>query len=68
LALSSEGKMKVAFSSQVVSITEGEVVLEQKGKHLKIRNDQVFVFSGGELPTGFLKKIGVSVETKFGSA
>jgi thioredoxin reductase (NADPH) len=68
LALSSEGKMKVAFSSQVVSITEGEVVLEQKGKHLKIRNDQVFIFSGGELPTGFLKKIGVSVETKFGSA
>lgn len=66
--LTEQGKIKTAFSSQIVSIAEGEVVLDHKGKALKVRNDQVFVFAGGELPTGFLKKIGVTVETKFGSA
>ncbi|MBT3602948.1 MAG: NAD(P)-binding domain-containing protein [Candidatus Latescibacteria bacterium] len=66
--LISEGKIETAFSSQIVSIAEGEVVLDHKGESVKVRNDQVFVFAGGELPTGFLKKIGVAVETKFGSA
>lgn len=33
---------------------------------LSIQNDLVYIFAGGELPTQFLKKIGISVTTKFG--
>ena len=33
-----------------------------------IKNDLVYIFAGGELPTQFLSKIGISVTKKFGEA
>ena len=35
---------------------------------VSIDNDLVFIFIGGELPTQFLKKIGLEITTKFGEA
>ena len=35
-------------------------------QHIKIRNDQVFVFAGGILPFTFLEKAGIQIETHFG--
>jgi hypothetical protein len=41
--------------------------LEQQGQRVELPNDAVVVCAGGVLPTEFLKKIGVQVETKFGT-
>ena len=66
--LSEDGKIHTLFSSQVHSISEKEVIIAHEGKQKRIKNDHVFIFAGGVLPTGFLQKIGVSVETKYGVA
>jgi len=64
----SDGSLRVLFSSNVVAIDESEVELEQEGKVLRLRNDAVIVSAGGVLPTPFLQKIGIQVETKYGTA
>jgi thioredoxin reductase/NAD-dependent dihydropyrimidine dehydrogenase PreA subunit len=64
----STSRIKLYLSSNVTSISEHEVLLEQNGETVKIANDAVIVNAGGILPTGFLKETGISVETKFGTA
>ena len=32
----------------------------------QIKNDLVYIFAGGELPTGFLQKAGVEITKRFG--
>ena len=44
------------------------VVVEQKGKQLRLANDAVIINAGGILATQFLKEIGVEVETKYGTS
>lgn len=61
-------KIKLYLSSNVTSITANEVEFEQKGQTVKIANEAIIVNAGGILPTGFLKDIGISVETKYGTA
>jgi len=56
------------MSSNVTEIKEGAVVIEQEGKSLELENDAVIVNAGGILPTAFLKKVGIGVETKYGAA
>jgi thioredoxin reductase (NADPH) len=56
------------FNSEVKRIEEREIYLEQAGKEIVLPNEYVFVFAGGELPTEFLKKIGIEVTRKFGQA
>ncbi|MCP4767248.1 MAG: NAD(P)-binding domain-containing protein [Gammaproteobacteria bacterium] len=63
----STSRIKLFLSSNVTSISEHEVLLEQKGETVKIANDTVIVNAGGILPTGFLKETGINVETKFGT-
>jgi thioredoxin reductase len=67
-SLSEQGRLRVLMSSNVREIQDDEVVLEQGGKLFRFRNDSVIVCAGGILPTGFLKDIGIDVETKFGTA
>ena len=59
------GRVPASTRSSIGSRT---VDLEQQGKQLQIENDAVIVNAGGILPTGFLKQIGIAVDTKFGSA
>jgi len=54
------GKVRAIFNSIPVEFKEASVVLEVSGKKEEIPNDFVWVFAGGEPPTAFLKKIGVS--------
>jgi len=61
-------RMLVLMSSQVKSIEKSHVLMLQGDKELKIPNDAVIVCAGGILPTPFLKKVGVQVEAKFGTA
>jgi thioredoxin reductase/Pyruvate/2-oxoacid:ferredoxin oxidoreductase delta subunit len=54
-----KGKVKVIFSSAPVEFKQNSVILDVNGKLQEIPNDSVWIFAGGEPPTGFLKKIGV---------
>jgi len=62
------GRLMVLMKSNVKRVESGHVLIEQEGKLLKAKNDAVIVCAGGILPTGFLKSIGVEVETKYGTA
>ena len=61
-------KLKLYLSSTVRSISPAAVELEQQGEVLNLQNDAVIVNAGGILPTGFLKQVGIAVDTKFGSS
>jgi thioredoxin reductase len=67
-ALGKEGRVRVLMSSNVCEIREDAVVIEYQDKKYRLPNQAVIVCAGGILPTGFLKSIGVEVETKFGTA
>lgn len=61
-------RVNVVLESQVGAITPESVVLDAGGRPVEIANDYVLVFIGGELPTAFLQKLGIHIETKFGEA
>ena len=62
------GRMRVIFTSNVVSISESTVMIDQEGKMIELPNDAIIVSAGGILPTPFLKKTGIEVETHHGAA
>jgi len=66
--LAAEGRMRVLMKSNVLEISPDAVVLEKGGKKVRLPNDGVIVCAGGILPTGFLKSIGIEVQTKYGTA
>ncbi|MDH3671170.1 MAG: NAD(P)-binding domain-containing protein [Gammaproteobacteria bacterium] len=61
-------RLRVMLSSNVKTITEKKVLIEHEGNSVEIPNDGVIICAGGVLPTPFLKKIGIEVETKHGTA
>ncbi len=61
------GRLQLLMSSNVKAIYPDKVELEQNGKTITLDNDGVIVSAGGILPTGFLKNIGIVVETKHGT-
>ncbi len=65
---SKTGHITLYMKSNVKRITKTQVELEQNGKTIVIDNDAIIINAGGILPTGFLKKIGIEVETKYGTA
>lgn len=62
------GRIQVMLSSNVKRVLEHEVDIEVDGAVQRVRNDIVIVCAGGELPTPFLRKLGIQFETKFGTA
>ncbi len=63
-------KVNVLFNSVLTLIEDHQVkmsVKERQGE-LVLKNDLVFIFAGGELPTQFLEKIGIRITKKFGEA
>ncbi|MBI4745187.1 MAG: NAD(P)-binding domain-containing protein, partial [Deltaproteobacteria bacterium] len=60
--------LKVIFNSTVKEIGEKDLKLMTGTELTTVPNDYVYVFAGGELPTEFLKNIGVQIEKKFGKA
>jgi thioredoxin reductase len=66
-AFQAAGRMRVLMSSNVKSIGERRVSIEQEGRLEELDNDAVVISAGGILPTPFLKEIGIQVETKHGT-
>jgi thioredoxin reductase len=67
-AAARSGRLQVLLESQVRRIETASVVLAFQGRELELANDAVIVSVGGILPAEFLQKVGVQVETKYGTA
>lgn len=67
-AAARSGRLQVLLESQVRRIGPASVVLAFQGRELELANDAVIVSVGGILPAEFLQKVGVQVETKYGTA
>ena len=61
-------KLKVLLNSQVGRISADRVELQQAERDVELANDVVIVQAGGVLPTALLRQLGVTVETKYGTA
>jgi thioredoxin reductase/NAD-dependent dihydropyrimidine dehydrogenase PreA subunit len=62
------GRLRVLLRSKVKRIDAASVVVEHEGKAFELRNDAVIVNAGGVLPSDFLRRIGIHIETKYGTA
>jgi thioredoxin reductase (NADPH) len=65
-AAAAEGRVQLLLSSQVIAIGEDRVRLSTPQGEQVLANDGVWIFAGGVLPTRFLHKAGIAVETHFG--
>src|SRR5579864_6800887 len=63
-----QGRLTVLMKSNVQEIQPDAVAIEQDGSTVTLRNDAVIVSAGGVMPTEFLQRIGIAVETKYGTA
>lgn len=62
-------KIKMLFNTNPVSIEEKFInVSTENEATISVENDLIFIFAGGELPTDFLRKIGITITKKFGEA
>jgi len=61
------GSIELFMSSQVNSIQKLKVELNYRDEIISINNNAVIICAGGVLPTPFLKKVGIKVETKYGT-
>jgi len=64
------GKVQLLFSTNVLEIGKDDVMLfnSKTNENITLKNDLVYVFAGGELPTQFLMKAGIQITKKFGDA
>jgi thioredoxin reductase (NADPH) len=67
-AAAENGKLEVRMNSNLLFIEEGSITLTQgkDAEQIKLKNDLVYIFAGGELPTQFLEKAGIKITKKFG--
>lgn len=67
-AAADAGAVSVSLGSTVSEVCASHVKLDSSEGSVELENDSVIVCAGGILPTGFLRSIGVEVETKHGEA
>ena len=60
------GKMKAVYKANLVSIAPDSVLCKVGADTQQLPNDLVYIFAGGELPTGFLQKAGIEITKRFG--
>jgi len=65
--IASKGRIDVLLNSNVKEIQPESVIIAIGDDSKQIRNDSVIISAGGILPTAFLQKIGINVETKWGT-
>ncbi|MDG2277116.1 MAG: NAD(P)-binding domain-containing protein [Pseudomonadales bacterium] len=68
-ALARTGQITVLMNSVVLNIGEStvDIHLRDEEQTKTMSNDAIIVCVGGILPTGFLKELGIKVDTKYGS-
>jgi thioredoxin reductase/Pyruvate/2-oxoacid:ferredoxin oxidoreductase delta subunit len=62
-----DNSIRVLFNSSLTSINNNSVLIniEDAGTS-ELKNDLVYIFAGGELPTSFLQSAGVQISKRFG--
>jgi thioredoxin reductase len=67
-AAEKSGAIKVMLQSKIKKIDPTTVtMIDKDGKQFDMPNEVIVVCAGGVLPTGFLKEIGIRVETRHGT-
>jgi len=66
-AMEQAGNLDIMLNSNVVKFEGPHVYLKQKDSLVQLENDYTFVLAGGVAPNDFLKKVGINVETKYGT-
>ena len=66
--LEKSGRLRVLLESSVRRIDPDRVTVAHKGRDVELANDAIIVSAGGILPTEFLRRIGIDVEMKYGTA
>lgn len=62
-----DGSVTVIYNSNLISIHDDYVMMKiNDNEPEQLANDLVYIFAGGELPTGFLQKSGVNITKRFG--
>src|SRR5205814_3954742 len=64
-AAAKTGRLQVMMKSNVKKVEAESVSIEHEGEMKQVRNDAIIVSAGGVLPSEFLKRVGISVETKY---
>jgi len=56
------------YNTNLVSIEKENVMMKflNTDETKKIKNDLVYIFAGGEMPTSFLENAGVEITKRFG--
>jgi len=71
-AAANDGTVEVRFNTNLVAIDKETItiasVTNKEEEPQRIKNDLVYIFAGGELPTQFLMKVGLKITKKFGEA
>lgn len=67
-ALVARGRIELLADTTVTAIAERSVELVTKGRRHRIGNDAVIVCAGGTLPGEWLGRLGIRVETRYGTA
>jgi thioredoxin reductase/NAD-dependent dihydropyrimidine dehydrogenase PreA subunit len=61
------GSIKVLWSTEILENRGTELLARgPDAQPAPLPNDHLFVFAGGELPTPFLKRCGIAIDSKFG--
>jgi len=66
MELAGSGELQLLLPSEVRVVEPGEVHLDWGGRAVRIPNDDVLVHIGGEVPTEFLRKVGVEMRRYHG--
>jgi thioredoxin reductase/NAD-dependent dihydropyrimidine dehydrogenase PreA subunit len=68
LAAAEKKEVNLIYQSNLVSIGKDYCIYKNDTEEeaREIKNDKVFIFAGGELPTKFLEKTGVEITKRFG--
>ena len=67
LAAIDQGLIDMRYNTNLTRIEKKQVALrDHEGNEFELKNDLVYIFAGGELPTHFLKKAGVKITRRFG--
>jgi len=66
--LEAAGTLRVALGCAPTKIMPHQVAMRSASGDEIVKNDAIIICAGGELPTEFLKKTGIEIETKYGVA
>jgi len=61
-----KGVLKIKYKSNLLAVDKEHVTLAVEDEKVNLKNDLVYIFAGGELPTKFLEKAGVRITKRFG--